>query len=201
MEETSHAVENVAACEKATENLGIAAVNPLAADLKGVLALDDGEVVTNVGAIEELVNGGLEKERLAETEVGGKTHSGIRDAGRADGAARTGFASISEMGLVEHAVGKCAEPVGADGLDFGGAFNAVGGGAVGGDVESLIGVFGPVEIVGAENLILGVQVVVDTTEDGSVANGVVDNFAFVLFEIGLKEIEKRKTLAIGAGGD
>src|SRR6266436_3093283 len=118
MEETSHAVENVAAGEKATENLGIAAVNPLAADLKGVLALDDGEVVTNVGAIEELVNGGLEKERLTETEVGGKTHSGIRDAGRADGAARTGFASVGEVVFVEHAVGKSAKPLGADGFLF-----------------------------------------------------------------------------------
>src|SRR6266849_184024 len=207
MEETSHAVENVAAGEKATENLGIAAVNPLAADLKGVLALDDGEVVTNVGAIEELVNGGLEKERLAETEVGGKTHSGIRDAGRADGAARTGFASVGEVGFVEHAVGKSAKPVGADGLDFRGAFDAVGGGAVGGDVKGLVGVLGPVEIIGAEDLILGVEVVVDAPENGRVPNLVDNGKAFVrVFDrrregCVIEEIEKREALALGAGGN
>src|ERR1700730_14086780 len=104
------------------------------------------------------------------------------------------------MGFVEHAVRESAEPIGADGLDLGRALDAVGGGAVSGDIEGLIGILGPVEIVGAEDLIFRVQVIVDAAKNRGIANGVLDRQAFVLTETALKEIEQCEALAIGAGG-
>src|SRR5260221_2732156 len=204
VEKTSHAVEDVAAGEKATENLGIAAVNPFGAELPGVLTFNDGKIVADVGAIKEFVNGRLQEKWLAEAEVGSKAHGGVWNARGVDREARAGFAGIGEMGFVEHAVREGAEPIGADGFNLRRAFDAVGGGAIGRDVKGLIGVLGPVEVVGAEDLIFGIEVVVDATENGGVADRVIDSKPFIRVldtrweRRGLEEVEKRDALAFRA---
>ncbi len=204
MQEARYAVEDIAASEEPSENLGVAAVNPFAAELPGVLALYDGKVVANIGAIKEFVDGRLQEKWLAEAEAGSKPHGGVRDTVCIDRQARACFTSVGEMGFVEHAVRQSAEPIGADGLNFGRAFDAVSRGAVGGHIEGFIGILGPVEIVGAEDLILGVQVVVDAPENCSVADRVLNGNALVsILNTGwerssLEEVEKGDALAFRA---
>src|ERR1700732_2146152 len=79
------------------------------------------------------------------------------------------------------------------------AFNPIGRGAVGRNVESLIRVVGTVEVVGPKDLVFGVEVIVDAAKDRRVPHRVVDRPALVITEIGLKEIQKRLTLAISTG--
>jgi len=68
VEETGYVAENVATGEETAENLGIEAVNPFAAELKCVLAFDEGEIVAEIGAPENFINGGFEEERLAKAK-------------------------------------------------------------------------------------------------------------------------------------
>ena len=59
MHEAGDAVKNVTAGEKAAEDLRIATMNPLAAELPSVLALNDREIVANIVAPEDFVNRGF----------------------------------------------------------------------------------------------------------------------------------------------
>ena len=154
MHEAGDTVEDIASGEEAPENLAIVAVNPFTADLPSVLAFDDREIVANVGAPKDFIDGGLKEERLAEAECRGKAHGRVRHAGRIDGVARAVFPRIGEVGLVQHGVGECAEPVAVDVLDFRRTFGAVGARAICGNVESLVGILGPVKAVRPKNLVL-----------------------------------------------
>src|SRR4029077_20967324 len=93
----------------------------------------------------------------------------IWHAGRIDRVAWAIFSCVGEVGLVQHGIRKCAEPVGVDSLDFRRTLDAVGTRAVCRNVESLIGVFGPIVAVGTENLILGVQIVIHAAKNGGIA--------------------------------
>ncbi len=57
------------------------------------------------------------------------------------------------------------EPVGANGLNLRGALDAIGRRSVRRHIERLVGVFGPVEVVRTENLVLGSQVVVRASKN------------------------------------
>src|SRR3979490_1023771 len=105
------------------------------------------------------------------------------------------------MGLVEHGVGEGAEPIRVDGLNMRRAFDAVGGRPVGGNVERLARVLGPIEVIGTKDLVLGVQIVVYATEERSVSYLVEDRQAIVLFEVALHEVQKDLTLTIATGSD
>src|SRR5258708_990348 len=170
VEEGVNAVKDVATGKEAAENLGIAAMNPFAAELPGVLAFNDREIIANVGAIKEFVDRRLQEKRLAEAEVGGEAHRGIRNAVCVGRKAGPGLTGVGQVDFVEHTVRESAEPIGADRLDFGRAFDAVGGGPVCRHIEGLIGILGPVEVVGPKGLTSGVQVVVDATENRGVAD-------------------------------
>ena len=67
MHEAADTVEDIASCKEPAENLGIVAVNPLAADLPSVPALDDREIVTDVSAPKDFIHGGLQEEWLAHS--------------------------------------------------------------------------------------------------------------------------------------
>src|SRR5919107_1004509 len=67
-QEARHAVEDVAPLEEAAEDLRVAAVQPLAAELRRVVAGDDRDVVLELRAPEGLVHVGAEEEGVAEAE-------------------------------------------------------------------------------------------------------------------------------------
>ncbi len=51
------------------------------------------------------------------------------------------------MGLVQHGVGKRAEPVGVHSLDMRRAFDSIRRSAVSRNVKGLVGILGPVKII------------------------------------------------------
>jgi len=79
-------------------------VDPLSAELPGVLPFDEGEIVSNITAVEKLINGRLKEERLAETESGAEAHRRVRHAGGNDGVARATFSRIGKVCFVQHGV-------------------------------------------------------------------------------------------------
>jgi len=109
--------------------------------------------------------------------------------------------------LVEHSVGKGAEPVGVHGLNMGGAFNSVGRSAIRGNIERLVWVLGPIEVIRTEDLVPGVQVVIDTAKYGGVALFMNNKETLVgVLESGRKsrgfeEMQESHALAFSARGD
>ncbi len=207
MQKTRDAVKNIAPGKETAKDLGVPSMDPFAAKLPGVLALHQGKVVANLRAIIEFVNIGLEEEGLAKSEVWKEAGRGVGYRRRIDGFARTSFTRIGEMRLVQHGVGKRADPVRVDGLDMGRAFDSVRGSAVRGNVEGLIGILGPVKVVGTEDLVLGIQVVIHAAKNGGVALFMNNGKAFVgVLERsrksrGVEEIQKCHALAFSAAGD
>ena len=207
MQKARNTVKNIAPGKETSEDLRVSSVYPFAAELPGVLALHQGKVVTNLRAIIEFVDIGLEEEGLAKSEVGKEADGCVGYGRRIDGFAGTSFAGIGEMPLVQHGVGKCAEPIGTDRLDVGRPFDSVRRSAIRGNVEGLIGILGPVKVVGTEDLVLGIQVVIRASEDGGIAllmnNG--ESFISVLERsrkrCSVEEIEKCYALAFAARSD
>src|SRR5438445_10351989 len=127
VKEAGDAIEDVAACEESAEDLRVTGVNPFATELKGVLALDEGEAVANVGAPKDFVNGWFEEEGLAEAEGGAEAHRGVWHRVLVGGVARTIFTRIGEVSFVELVGRNGAVQVAVSNLDFARAFNAVRG--------------------------------------------------------------------------
>jgi hypothetical protein len=111
------------------------------------------------------------------------------------------FAGIGEVRLVQQVAGNRIEPVSIDRLNVRRALDTVGGGSVGGHVKGLVGVVGAVEVVGTEDLVFGVEVVIHAAKDRGIADGVVDGQTFVVVEIGLEKAQESLPLTITAGGD
>src|SRR5256886_3055533 len=205
--EAGNTVEDIASCKESPENLSIVAVNPFAPDLPGVLAPDDREIVTDVGAPKDFIYGRLKEEWRTEAECRGKAHGRVRHAGRIDGVARAVFSSVGEMGLVQHGVGECAEPVAVNILNFRRAFDSISTRAVCRNVKGLIGILGPVKAVRAKNLVLRVQVIVHAAKYRGIALLVDTGESFVSVLEGrregrrLKETDQGNALAIGVGID
>ena len=105
------------------------------------------------------------------------------------------------MSFIQFVGGDGAIPVAVGDLNLARSLDAVGGRSVSRHIERLVGVLGPVVAVRAENLILGVDVVVHASKTGAIAHEVVDGFAVVFIEAGLHEVEQGHTLAVGAGID
>src|SRR5262249_12753864 len=154
VEKPGYAVKNIAAGKEAAEDLRVAAVNPLATELKSMLTVNERQAVTNVGAPEDFVNGRLKEEWLTETESCAKAHRGVGNGVLVDGVTGTILARVRKMRFVELGRRDGAIPVAVGDLNFGGAFDAVGSGAISRNIESLVGILGPVVAVGTENLIL-----------------------------------------------
>src|SRR5256885_15101916 len=112
---SNHVAENISAGKETAENLRIAAVNSFGADLESVLATDQGDVVANVSAPKNFVDGGLEEKGLAEAkriERRSGADSSVRDA-RGNGCkAGAILAGVGKVRFIQHGVGKSAEPVG-----------------------------------------------------------------------------------------
>ncbi len=67
-QEAADAAEDVAAGEESTEHLIVQRVHPLAADLERMIAAHDRDVVFELRAPDQLVDAGLQEERIAEPE-------------------------------------------------------------------------------------------------------------------------------------
>ena len=111
------------------------------------------------------------------------------------------------MGFVQLGVRNGIEPVRVHSADLRRAFDTVGGSTVRRYIECLVRVVRIVKVIRAEDLVLGVQVVVPPAEDRAVANGVVTRKALIsVLERGrksrrLEEINKHQALTIRAGRD
>src|SRR6267378_6100753 len=108
MHEAHGVIEKVEAFKEPAKHLRVIAVNPLPAGLYGVLAMNDGEVVSHIGTPEDFVNGRLEEERLAEPESEGRWAVGradicVRHCSGINRVAWPIFARVGEMRLVEFA--------------------------------------------------------------------------------------------------
>ena len=194
-------IEKVQSFEKPAKHLRVIAVNPLPTGLYGVLAIYDRKVVPHIGPPKDFVNRRLEEERLAEPESEGRwavrrADICVRHGSRIDRVARPVFARVGEMRLVEFAARNGAKPVCIDGLDFRGSFDAIRGCPVGRHIKRLVRIFRVVEVVGPENLVLGIQVVIDPAKDRTVAYGMIYRCAILLTESALHEIHKRYSLTV-----
>src|SRR5207249_4427703 len=198
---TDCAIEKVQAVEEAAKNLSVIAVEPLAAKFDGVLAVDDGEVVSYVATPKDFVYFGLEEEGLTEPESEGRWAVHRADIrvwhGRRIGrVARPIFARVSKMCFVEFAARNGAKPVCIDGLDFRRSFDAIRGCPVGRHIKRLVRIFRVVEVVGPENLVLGIQVIVDPAKDRTIAYCMIYRRAIIFIERALREIQKRYSLTV-----
>src|SRR5581483_6338765 len=197
-QEAGHAVEDVAAGEETAEHLAVVAVQPLAAELDVVLAGEDGVVVTDLRAPEQLINRGLQEERRSETERGGESHRGVSRNIRIDRGAAAVFARVAEVPFVDLRLGDGGEQVEVEAVDERRrAFDAVGRVAVGRNVEGLVLVARTVEVVRRAHLVVLSHVPVVLGEHSRVANLVVDRLALVLIAGGFEEVEQRDALAFG----
>src|SRR5712692_7235833 len=130
MQEAYNISKDVAPVEKSAKDLRIHAMHPLAAEFDRVVPPDDREVISHVRMPKNFVYARFEKERLAETERGCKADCSIRHAGRIDRDARTIFPGVREVCFIQLGRGNGTEPIRADRLDFGGAFDPIRGGSV-----------------------------------------------------------------------
>src|SRR5690242_13080992 len=99
-------IEKVQALKKSTKYLGVVAVDPFSPNLYSVLAANNREIVSCVGAPKDFVNRGFKKKRLTKTECESgrtvdRTDICIRDACRVGGITRSVFPCISKMRLVK----------------------------------------------------------------------------------------------------
>ena len=78
MQEANNRVEDVAALKEPTEDLRVIAVQELSAELDGVIAGDDREIVANLSALKHFIDVGTEKEGIPEAESRDKAHRSIR---------------------------------------------------------------------------------------------------------------------------
>ena len=123
MHKTHCVIEEIQSFEEAAENLRVVTVEPLAPYFDSVLAVDDGEIVSCIGAPKDFVYGWLEKEGLTEAEGEGRravrrTNIRVWHGSGIGRVARPIFASVGKMRLVEFAARNGAEPVRIDCLDF-----------------------------------------------------------------------------------
>ena len=88
MEEADGVAKDVAAEGEAVEDLDVVAVEEFAAELEGMLAVDEGEVVLGVEMVEDLQVESCRKpweEGLAEAEGREEADASIGDCGAVDG--------------------------------------------------------------------------------------------------------------------
>ncbi len=200
-QEAGHAVEDVAPLEEAAEDLRVAAVHPLAAELGGVVARDDGEVVLELRAPERLVHVGREEEGVAEAEGRDEAHRRVGRDVRRRGRARPLLAPVGEVELVDLRRRERREEVDVEGVNLRGALVAVGRVAVGRHVEGLVLVLRVVEVVREREVVVRVQLPVDLAEDGGVADGALDGQTLLLIARRAEEAEEREALAVGVRVD
>ena len=176
-EEPRHAVEDVAAFEEAAEDLIVQAMDPFPANLEGVAAGDDGDVVADLAPPEDFVNRRVQEKRMPKA-VGSTKPRAARtcaDSGSSIGGhrsvhrrARAPFAVISKVALVQDVRFDRAHQVDVEHLDSRRAFSAVGGVAVGIHVERLVDFDGSVEVVRDVQVVAGRDRPVEAAEKRAV---------------------------------
>ena len=196
-QEAGDAVEEVAAREEPAEHLVVQRVHPLAADLERVRAADDRHVVLDLRAPDQLVDVGLQEERIAEPERRAEPHAGVGVEPGTGRRARPGLARIREVRLVDHPCRQRREPVDVHDVDARRiAFDAVGRGPVGRDVERLVLLARVIEVPGTRDVVVRVDGHVDLAEQRRRPLRMLDRRAFVETHARLEEAEQRRPLAV-----
>ncbi len=95
----------------------------------------------HVRAPEYFVNSRFQKEGLSKTERGKKTNPSVRHGGGVRRGPGPIFAAVSEMKLVEQVRAYGCKQIAVYGLNFGRAFDAVGGITIGRHVKRLVCIF------------------------------------------------------------
>ena len=200
-QKSCHAVEQVAAFEEATKNLRVLRVQPLAAGLDGVGAVDDGEIVLQLEPIPELVDIRSQEERVAEPERRHEPHARVGRNRRGSGGARAVLARVREVELVQPVRGDGAEQVDVQHADLRRSFDPVRGIAVARDVERLIRVLRVIEVVGRREVVRRGEVPIELRERRVVVDLVIDRLALFLAAGRSEKAEECEALAVGAAVD
>src|SRR5262245_54577779 len=166
-----------------------------------MVAGDDREVVAYLEALEEFVNIRPQEERVAETERRGEAHRRVGGHVRLSRRARTVFAEVSDVKLVQPRRRKRREEVSVEGVNLAWAFSAVGRRAVSRHVEGLVLLFRAQEAVGEGQFVGLVQLVIELAQERRGVDRFFDRRPFVLLARGLEKVEQRESLAIGARRD
>src|SRR6476661_3917409 len=103
--------------------------------------MNNREIVVEIGTPEDFVHGRLQKEGLAETERRSKTNSRVRNRRGIRSIPGAIFTPVGKMKFIEQARAYGGKQIAVQGLDFGWAFDTVGGTAVGGYIECLVCIF------------------------------------------------------------
>ena len=200
MEESRNVVEEVQAIEKTAKNLSVITVNPFAAGLDGVFAVRERNVVAHDGAPEDFIDRWFQEEGLAKPESKSRgANIRVRHTRWISRVAGPVLSRIGEMRFVQHVIGDGIEPVSVDDLDLRRTLDAVRGCSIGRHIKRLVGIFRIIVVVGPENLVPGIQVVVDTPEASTVANCMVHRQAVILIEVALHKIQQHLALTIRVG--
>src|SRR5258705_552141 len=141
MKKAGHAVKKIQTVEKASEDLRVVTVNPFTAKLESVFAMNDTEVIANIGPPEKLIDSRFKEKGLSKAKNirrGSGADGRVGHARRIGRIARPIFSRIGKMRLVEHIGGDSAEPVRVYSLDLRWSFNAVSCCSIRGHIKGLI---------------------------------------------------------------
>src|SRR5205807_642432 len=121
----SNAVKNVPPLKEPAEHLVIQRVQPLAAYLDVMAAMNNRKVVLYIGPPDELINRRIEKERMTKSEGSTKAHG--RVGGHIGSYRRAGsqLARIREVRFVELGGRQSRKQIYVEVIDLRRAFNAV----------------------------------------------------------------------------
>src|SRR2546425_12814129 len=100
------------------------------------------------------------------------------------------------MRFIQFAVRKGAKPVCIDCLDFRRPLNSIRSCPIGGNVKGLVRVLRVVVVIRSENLVLGIQVVVDPAKKRTVAYRMIYRCPILLAESALHEVHKSYSLTV-----
>src|SRR5215470_13894940 len=111
MQESGDRIKNIATGEEAAKDLAVIGMQPIAAKLEIVLAMNQGEAIAELCAPDGFIDIRLEEEGVSEAECCAKTHRGICwDVGLRRSAGPN-FTLIGEMRFIQLVRGNCREVV------------------------------------------------------------------------------------------
>src|SRR5207245_8923692 len=110
-QKTGDAIEDVPTCKEATKNLIVQGVQPLAANLNGVVTVNDREIVLRVRAPEQFVNRWIQEERVSKAKRRRESHGCVSRHIWGSGIARSQLTRVREVSFVQLRCGNGAEQI------------------------------------------------------------------------------------------
>ena len=160
------------------------------------------QVVLELRPPDQLVDVGLQEERIAESERRREPDARIGSQVRAGGGPRPGLARIRQVRLVQAGRRNRGEPIDVADVDARGIpLDAVGGVAVAGDVEGLVLLARVVEVPGGRQVVARVHCHIDLAENGGGVHRMRDRQPFLLTEPRGEETQEGQPLAVAVPVD